>query len=328
MSKSSRLAIAALVLGCMIGVANAAQSPFTRTLSVGMSGEDVRSLQQILNSDPSTRVASSGLGSSGQESVYFGALTRDAVVRFQEKYSEEILTPNGLNHGTGTVGPSTRTVLSRLSVSASGVQKAVNYAPARPEPLVGTSSATTANPNLKNLDKFLSSIDIVSAKQGLAASQVASIKWSIMNIVATTTDLHQSFLKAMSATATAHLKDNGSLLARAFYEAMDAASAVIRPEQAQAATGVPFGGALLYVLPCLCSNSWLITVSPLPPSFAGLLSYVTGSQAFLSYNMPVTNWMLGEYEPGAGVCLEPIPYGCMYIPNEGLISPMTGSSPL
>jgi peptidoglycan hydrolase-like protein with peptidoglycan-binding domain len=39
---------------------------------------------------------------------YFGPATQRAVIRFQEKYVAEILTPFGLTKGTGLVGTKTR----------------------------------------------------------------------------------------------------------------------------------------------------------------------------------------------------------------------------
>jgi len=95
---------------------------FTRTLTLGSSGTDVRYLQMILNSNPSTRVASSGVGSPGMESMTFGPLTQSAVRRYQELYRSAILTPMGLSAGTGIVGPSTRTHLNlRLASGIPGV---------------------------------------------------------------------------------------------------------------------------------------------------------------------------------------------------------------
>jgi len=45
----------------------------------------------------------------------FLSLTKSAVVRFQEKYTAEILAPIGLEKGTGFVGTMTRTKINQLS---------------------------------------------------------------------------------------------------------------------------------------------------------------------------------------------------------------------
>lgn len=86
----------------------------TRNLSLGMTGEDVRALQRFLNRDSSTRVANVGTGSPGYESAYFGPLTKQAVIRFQEKYRSDVLAPRSLTVGTGIVDLSTRTKIHAL----------------------------------------------------------------------------------------------------------------------------------------------------------------------------------------------------------------------
>lgn len=77
---------------------------FNQGLGVGMSKKEVRCLQAILNQDQETQI-STGIGSLGKESVYFGPKTMIAVKKFQKKYG---IPP------TGYVGPLTRQKLNSL----------------------------------------------------------------------------------------------------------------------------------------------------------------------------------------------------------------------
>ena len=87
---------------------------FKNNLSQNMVSEDIRYLQRFLNSHAGTKVADTGLGSPGQETNYFGALTKAAVIKFQNMYTSEVLAQWGLTKGNGYVGQSTRKKLNEL----------------------------------------------------------------------------------------------------------------------------------------------------------------------------------------------------------------------
>lgn len=301
----------ALSFGTCVSAQASIPNTFPVNLSLGSSGTQVRILQQILNRDPDTRIASTGPGSSGNETSYFGSLTKAAVVQFQEKYANEILAPAGLTQGNGFVGIYTRIELNTLSAVA------VNN--------VSTSNPATMpqNPNLENLSALLTTLDRVATKQGLSSTTIKTLEERVIARLATTTNLRVAFLNIAQGTSHQSLRDTsffGSVLAtveRAF-------TVVFMPKHALAQeTTIPFGGALLDAFPC-DGGIWNLTLEPLPPSYVALLSYEEESQIFESYNIPDTDWLLGEYEPGAdGACwVGDIPY-----PSEGMISPEVGSSP-
>lgn len=84
-----------------------------RDLKLGSSGDDVKALQQLLRDE--------GVFPNGLVTGFFGSLTKQAVIRFQEKYAVDILTPAGLTSGTGLVGPGTRKKINDLlGASSSG----------------------------------------------------------------------------------------------------------------------------------------------------------------------------------------------------------------
>ncbi len=83
---------------------------FTKLLSKGVSGDDVISLQKILNKDSETRISETGVGSLGNETNYFGSLTERAIQKFQVKYG---IAKEG-DGGYGLVGPKTRAKLNEF----------------------------------------------------------------------------------------------------------------------------------------------------------------------------------------------------------------------
>jgi hypothetical protein len=80
-----------------------ANASFNRDLTVGMTGEDVKTLQTWLNAHGYT-VASSSFGSSGNETTTFGELTRTALAKFQKSV--------GITPASGYFGAITRAYLS------------------------------------------------------------------------------------------------------------------------------------------------------------------------------------------------------------------------
>ncbi len=89
------------------------ENEFGRTLRTGSVGEDVRSLQVFLNAQ-GFPVAQTGRGFLGNETIFFGPKTQQALIAFQEAHASEILTPYGLAKGTGIFGESTRTLVTAL----------------------------------------------------------------------------------------------------------------------------------------------------------------------------------------------------------------------
>lgn len=76
---------------------------FTRNLELGSKGEDVRALQKFLNANGSV-VATTGAGSPGNETTYFGQATKAALVAYQKA--------QGIKPTSGYFGPITRSLVS------------------------------------------------------------------------------------------------------------------------------------------------------------------------------------------------------------------------
>ncbi len=71
----------------------------TRNLYFGLRGEDVKTLQEFLNLKGFT-VSLTGFGSKGNESIYFGYKTRDALMKYQKS--------SGIKPALGYFGPITK----------------------------------------------------------------------------------------------------------------------------------------------------------------------------------------------------------------------------
>jgi len=77
-------------------------------LYIGMSGDNIRCLQLFLKGQ------GSDIYPEGFVTGNFASLTQQAVIRFQEKYAAEILTPLGMQKGSGYVGTQTRLKINQI----------------------------------------------------------------------------------------------------------------------------------------------------------------------------------------------------------------------
>jgi hypothetical protein len=92
---------------------------FTRSLTMGSKGDDVKCLQKYLNS-AGHQLASSGAGSPGNETTYFGSITKAGVIKWQNANASTVLAPVGLSVGTGYFGPSSRSAYASMVASSPG----------------------------------------------------------------------------------------------------------------------------------------------------------------------------------------------------------------
>lgn len=141
-------------------VTNVITNFFQYDLQVGSEGQDVYNLQRFLNADEKTAIAFSGTGSRGQESTYFGELTKAAVIKFQKKY---LITP-----ADGYVGLSTRTKINELYPNT-------NFnIPYTPKTIVITKKDTSADTGI-NLCQFIDLLIAIDAIKPEKASQARGL---------------------------------------------------------------------------------------------------------------------------------------------------------
>ena len=111
-----RIAIIVFVAIVLISpVTTYAARNFLRVLKIGDQGQDVLFVQKVLNLSTSTQIAATGPGSPGNETIIFGRATKNAIIKFQTLYSNDILVPAGLAQPTGIAGFLTLKKINQIS---------------------------------------------------------------------------------------------------------------------------------------------------------------------------------------------------------------------
>lgn len=305
---------------------------FTKTMSVGFSGADVAELQKALNKSPDTQVATSGAGSPGAETTYFGPLTRAAVVRFQEKYKSDVLLPAGVSQGTGYVGTFTLKKLNELGVNSGNA-----YTP--PVSTTGTPSATTPRIESISPPSGLDGTTITIRGSGFSNTNTLVTGWG------TFTDVPSVDGKTITLAVNSQIPNEGkALLLPLTYRVYVMADKQVSNEgifilekepgityisnaerenikkenikrlqgdtggllskiipKAEAQALIPFGGRILSV-EYTCRNGFIVTIADRTKGPMRIMFYDSGSVLFQYYQIyiPGPN-TVGNVIPG-GVC--------------------------
>ena len=308
-----------LTVTALLLFAGMAEADFNRNLKLGDSGEDVRKLQQVLNQNPLTRVAVGGPGSPGLETSYFGPRTYEAVVRFQDIYRTEVLTPAGLFLATGYVGPFSRAKLNEVAsqprmAGFSVGPKSTSVVP-REENVVRDEGKGHPN-NYEYLDEHIAKIRELGREHGQSEEELNAVEREIRKMAESPKDLRKEFYdKATEAMRQANSPWRSFL------------TNLIKPfaPSAYALTDLPFGGQIQSTITCTCTSNYINVYVGSPTSVTA--DYQYGTQMYLNYNFPTGTWGLGLYTPsGTGACEIIVSGSCSPVYSQGVVTGTVGSS--
>ena len=271
---------------------------FNSNLKLGDQGSEVLELQKALNSLSNIQIASYGSGSPGFETNFFGILTHQAVVEFQNMYAKDVLYPIGLASGTGYVGSLTRTKLNALLQNIAQ-PKDISIFPEENEDL-GVPEEDDNNV-VRDLNP-----ETFTLRDPAAFAKGGSLE-DIFDIGEIVDSLMEDLL--------GELIDLSGI--NDFLDGIDLGVGGV----SIAGTGRPFGGRVLYSLRCNCSTGyWLI----IGPPKGGKFHFI--SQDYREYTLPrVGVWTVGLHYPG-GRCRIVTGDSCTTLPTDGKIDGFVGSS--
>ena len=325
---------------------------FYRNLELGNVGDDVKKLQMELNKVAKTRVSESGPGSIGEETTYFGPLTKDAVIRYQNLYAEEVLHPIGLLSGTGFVGRMTRARLNNKDIEDTDVltiEDKVIKATEIVDPRKNSSRKPNAQEtnglqvnnsgNQVNLDLFVNEIRKHGVRSGLSSLELGEIEVAVREQAVSGPDFQEEFIRQSEKNLIPKTREE-ILRSVEGFNIENASSFLPQPIESllsgfgigssqnklsQAGLINNFGGTILYTFPCVCDPVvWKVLVGLPSPVFA---DYVLGTQLYLSYTFPrILSRAIGRWVISAPICYVYVGVSCVPVPGEGFITPIVGNS--
>jgi hypothetical protein len=156
--RSHNHALAAAIVAALIPLAAGAAETctFTKTLELGSTSEEVRCLQRYLNGAGYT-VATSGVGSPGNETNLYREKTRDAVISWQKA--------NGITPSTGVFGPVSQAKYRALTTAPVATPATPAATPATPAtPTVSPATPATPSSALDTQKKNQAKLALKAAK--------------------------------------------------------------------------------------------------------------------------------------------------------------------
>ena len=189
---------------------------FTRDLTVGSTGADVKALQQWLNAS-GYAVAQSGVGSAGNETMYFGPATKKAVAAFQ--------AAKGISPAAGYFGPKTRGAAAAMAAAVPAKQPAQQPAqqPVAGQPVQQPVQQPVANAPASGLSVGVSSSNpgagslISSSNSAAARVPVLSVDLTAgiaSGITVTQLRFNKTGVISDSSISGAYVEENGKVLAQ------------------------------------------------------------------------------------------------------------------
>lgn len=183
--------------------------------------------------------------------------------------------------------------------------------------LIATSSQTISSTN--DIEYLISEMKKIGAKQNMSDEKLLVAEKAIREVAATSTDLMAEFYKSADIKYTS--------AERGFFEKLLTFFGILKISNA--VSGLAFGGAVVSAIPCTCSPGvWYLGIMPLAPTYATLLSYISGSQIYSNYvPTPHTGqYFLGFYLSYPSITCYMTSTPCNPMPDQGIISAEVGSS--